>query len=315
MTEPLGQSLTEYQRKTDAQLSEHILRVKGERDVVILAHNYQRLAIQQVADIRGDSLALAREASRAQAGTIIFCGVHFMAETAKILNPERRVLIPEPMAGCPMAGMITAESLRQAKRDHPDAAVVTYVNSTAAVKAQSDICCTSSNAVEIVRAMGDREILFVPDRNLGSWVKSKTGARIILWEGWCHVHNEMTAAQVRQAREKWPQAKVVVHPETPPEVTALADYVTSTAGMIRLVATTIDDYIIGTEIGLVDALAAEFPDRNLYALTADAICPNMKLTTLAKLAYSLDHGVYEVTVSEDVRVAAKRALDRMLEVS
>ncbi|MHC4712276.1 MAG: quinolinate synthase NadA [Planctomycetota bacterium] len=287
------------------------------RGALILAHNYQLGEVQDVADFVGDSLGLARKAAETRSGLIVFCGVHFMAETAKILNPDATVLEPDPRAGCPLADMLTVESLRKLKSDRPDALVVTYVNSTAEVKAESDYCCTSGNAVSVINALpSDKEIIFVPDASLGEYVSQKTGRKLILWQGYCPTHHRITAAAVEEVRRKHPAAKVVVHPECTPDVTALADEVTSTSGIIAYAGKTpFEEYIVGTENGMLHRLAKEFPEKKFYHVTGLAICPNMKLNTLEKVLWALEETRHEVTLPEETSRRARRAVERMVEIA
>ncbi len=311
-------TLEEYQRLSDDELYKKISRLKEERDAVFLVHNYQVLPVQRLADFIGDSLALAQAAVKVKAKTIIFCGVHFMAESAKLLNPEKTVLLPDTGAGCPMADMVTPEALRQAREKYNNPIVVTYVNSSAAVKAESDICCTSSNAVEIINSLpADREILFVPDKNLGSYVAKKTGRKLILWPGYCYVHNRFTVQDILSAREEHPGATIIVHPECPPEVIERADMATSTSGMVQAVKEhpEVEEWVIGTEQGLVDQLSATYPQKGIYPLANSAICRNMKMITLAKAAWALENQKYEIMVPDQVATKARLALERMLEVS
>jgi quinolinate synthase len=314
-SQPL-KTVREYAALGGEELVQRIRQKKQELNAVILGHNYQLIDIQEVSDFVGDSLALSQEAADTQADIIVFCGVHFMAETAKILSPDKTVLMPDPGAGCPMADFVTAEGLRKLKARHPDAAVVTYVNSSAEVKAESDICCTSANAVQVAETIpSDRPIIFVPDRNLAQWVIDQTGRdNIIPWEGYCHVHDDMVLDELQFAREDHPNALVVIHPEARQELLDLADVVTSTSGMVRLAAEH-DELIIGTERGLVDKLQKDYPNKSFVPLSKAAICGNMKANTLPKLAWSLDHLRFEITMPEDVRRRAERALQRMLEVS
>jgi quinolinate synthase len=313
--EPLA-TVRDYQALSSEELTERIQRRKKELNAVILGHNYQRLEIQAVSDYLGDSLGLSQEAADTDADIIVFCGVHFMAETAKILSPTKTVLMPDPGAGCPMADFVTGDSLRALKAQHPDALVVTYVNSTAEVKAESDICCTSANAVEVVQSLPeDRPIIFVPDRNLAQWVIDKTGREnIIPWEGYSHVHEEIVMDELKWAKEDHPEAKVVIHPEARQELLDQADFVTSTSGMVNMAAEH-DALIIGTERGLVDQLQKKYPEKTFIPLSKAAICGNMKVNTPAKLAWSLDHLQYEVTMDEEIRARAETALRRMLEIS
>jgi quinolinate synthase len=306
----------DYAALPQDELKERILRRKAELDAVILGHNYQRVEIQEVSDFLGDSLGLSQEAAQTDAAVIVFCGVHFMAETAKVLSPQKTVLMPDPRAGCPMADFVTADALKRLKAEHPEAAVVAYVNSTAAVKALSDICCTSANAVRVVDSIPtDQPIIFVPDKNLASYVAQKTGRKnIIAWEGYCYVHDDMVLDELERAKKANPTAKVVVHPEARRELLDRADFISSTSGMVEL-AEKHDALIFGTERGLVDRLVALYPKKTLIPLSGAAICGNMKLNTMAKLAWSLDHGRHEVVLEEGVRQGAERALRRMLELS
>jgi quinolinate synthase len=290
---------------------------KEELNAVILGHNYQRVEIQEVSDFLGDSLGLSQEAADTDADVIVFCGVHFMAETAKILSPGKRVLMPDLKAGCPMADFVTGDSLRRLKAQHPDAAVVAYVNSTAEVKAESDICCTSSNAVQVVESIpAEQPIIFVPDRNLARYVIEKTGrTNVIAWDGYCYVHDDMVLEELAAAKKEHPNALVVVHPEARQDLLEQADVVTSTSGMVTVAEDEERPLIIGTERGLVDRLQQAMPDKTFVPLSGAAICGNMKLNTLAKLAYSLDHEEYEVLLDEDIRVRAEASLRRMLELS
>ena len=298
------------------ELRARILQRKEELNAVILGHNYQRVEIQDVSDYLGDSLGLSQEAAGTDADVIVFCGVHFMAETAKVLSPEKRVLMPDPRAGCPMADFVTGDALRRLKAEHTDAAVVAYVNSTAEVKAESDVCCTSSNAVRVVESIPpDRPVIFVPDRNLASYVAERTGRdNLIAWDGYCYVHDDMVLVELEAARKAHPKAKVVVHPEARKDLLDQADFVTSTSGMVRLAAEH-DELIIGTERGLVDRLTQVYRNKTLIPLSGAAICGNMKLNTVAKLAWSLDHEQHEIVLDERVRVRAESALRRMLELS
>ena len=297
-----------------ARQQAELRRLAAERDAVILAHNYQRPEVQDAADFVGDSLELARQAAATDASTILFCGVHFMAETAKILSPHKTVLMPDPRAGCPMANMVTPERLRALKAEHPGAVVVAYVNTSAAVKAESDVCCTSSNAVQIVRRVPARQpIIFVPDKNLGDWVMRETGREMILWDGFCHVHADITADDIQARKAEHPPAKVMAHPECPRAVLDLADVVTSTSGMLRFPAG--DDareYIVATETGLLHRLHQDYPDRRFVAATLNAVCPNMKLTTLEKAIEALDEGLNEIVVPPRISERAARAVARMV---
>ncbi|MBI4726732.1 quinolinate synthase NadA [candidate division TA06 bacterium] len=310
-------TLEEYQKLPSEKLYGLIAELKRQKDAVFLVHNYQTLDVQEIADFLGDSLALAQAAVRTKAGIIVFCGVHFMAESAKILNPGKKVLMPDVKAGCPMADMITAEALIAAKKQHDDPIVVAYVNSSAAVKAQSHICCTSSNAVKVVKSLSrDKQVLFVPDKNLGSYAAKVSGCRLILWPGYCFVHNRFTVEDVKAAREEYPGSRLIVHPECSPKVVELADEAASTSGMVKAVGEQagVNEWIIGTEMGLVDQLSQSHPDKGIYPLARHAVCRNMKMTTLAKIAWVLEHEENEIRLSEEMAEKARESLERMLAV-
>jgi quinolinate synthase len=276
-------TVLDYSALSNEELGERIRWRKSELNAVILGHNYQRIEIQDVSDFLGDSLALSQEAAETEADVIVFCGVHFMAETAKILSPEKTVLMPDSRAGCPMADFVTGDALRKQKARYPGAAVVAYVNSSAEVKAESDITCTSANAVEVVESVPvERPIIFVPDRNLAKYVIQETGREnIIAWDGYCYVHDDMVLEELDRAKEAHPNALVVIHPEARPDLLDVADRVTSTSGMVRM-AEEHDALIIGTEKGLVDKLQERYPEKTMIPLSGAAICGNMKLNTLAK---------------------------------
>jgi quinolinate synthase len=297
----------------DAELIEKISALKKRRNVVILAHNYQPGEVQDIADFVGDSLELSQDAAKTDAGVIVFCGVQFMAETASILCPEKVVLLPDMSAGCPLADMITAERLRAKKKEHPKAVVVCYINSPAEVKAESDICCTSANAVRVVESLDAREILFVPDQYLGHYVSAKTGKKMILWPGFCPTHVRIKPERIKELKREYPQAKVVVHPECTPEVIALADEVLGTGGMCRYAQRDeVREMIVGTELGIMHRLRKENPGKRFIPASEQAICPNMKLITLEKVLWSLEEMNPEVKVPEGIRVKAKAAVDKML---
>jgi quinolinate synthase len=299
-----------------AQLTDRIQKLRKERNAVILAHNYQLGEVQDIADFVGDSLELSQHAARTDAAVIIFCGVHFMAETASILSPDKLVLLPVKEAGCPMASMITAEDLRQMRREHPGAVVVCYVNTSAEVKAESDVCCTSANGVQLVQKLECEEIIFVPDQYLGHYISTQTKKKMILWPGYCPTHVRIQAADIHRVRKVYPRAEVMVHPECRPEVVALADFVYSTGGMIRHAKNTqTKATIIGTEIGIIHRLRKENPDKAFIPLSEQAVCPNMKLIGLENILWSLEEMSPEVKVPEHIRVKAKKAVDRMVEVS
>jgi len=299
----------------DTELIKEILDLKTRRGAVILAHNYQLGEVQDIADFVGDSLELSQRAAETGATVIVFCGVHFMAETASILCPDKVVLLPDMNAGCPMADMITPDRLREKKKEHPRAAVVCYINSSAEVKAESDICCTSANAVGIIESLDAQEILFVPDQYLGLYVSARTGKEMILWPGFCPTHVRITPERMEELRQEYPQAKIVVHPECRPEVIALADEVLSTGGMLRYARREgVREMIVGTEMGIIYRLRKENPGKSFIPVSEQAICPNMKLITLEKVLWSLEEMNPEVKVAERIRLGAKAAVDRMLRI-
>jgi quinolinate synthase len=296
-------------------LHERISALREERDAIILAHNYQVGPVQDIADLVGDSLELSRAAASMAGKVIVFCGVDFMAETAAILSPEKRVLLPAPDACCPMAEMVTAGEVRLLRERYPDAAVVAYVNTTAEVKAESDICCTSANAVKVVESLKENQVIFVPDRNLALYVARFTKKEILPWEGYCIVHDRFTPADVRAAREKHPGAEVLVHPECRPEVIDLADGVFSTSGIIRHVCTSPGkEFIIGTEVGILHRLGQECPGKWCYPLSEKAVCVNMKKTDLLMVCNALERMEPRITVPKEVALRARTAIDRMLAV-
>ena len=297
------------------EIIQEIRRLAVERDALIMAHNYQRDEIQEIADITGDSLGLSMEAARTEKQVIVFCGVHFMAESAAILSPQKIVLLPRPDAGCPMADMVTPEGLRQLKAQYPGAPVVTYVNSSAAVKAESDICCTSANAVRVVNSLDEPEVLLVPDRNLGKYIAKHTDKVCHFWEGYCPTHDRLTLEDVQRARADHPHALFMAHPECPPEILEHADHICSTSGMYEYARQSPEkSFIVGTEAGILYRLRKENPDKEFILPTSRLICPNMKLTALEDLLESLRTMEPRITVAEEVRVPAQRALDRMLAV-
>jgi quinolinate synthase len=302
-------------KERNVELAEEIMRLKRQRGAIILAHNYQRGEVQDLADFVGDSLELSQNAARTDTGVIVFCGVHFMAETASIICPDKKVLLPDIDAGCPMANMITAEKLIAKKQEVPDAAVVCYVNSSAAVKAESDICCTSANAVQVVQELNTDRVLFVPDQYLGHYISTKTGKEMILWPGYCPTHTKIQAEDIVARKGDYPGAKVIVHPECRPEVIALADEVLGTGGMCRFAGqTNASVIIVGTEVGIIHRLSKENPDKRFIAASSKAVCPNMKKITAEKVLWALEDLSPEVRVAEPIRVRAKKAVDRMLQV-
>lgn len=321
------------------ELREKILELKEKKNAIILSHNYQRDEVQEIADFTGDSLELSRTASTIDCDVIVFCGVNFMAESASILSPEKTVLLPESGACCPMADMITVSgarniqthfpgykftdgytypanfTLRDIKERHPGVPVVTYVNTTADVKAESDICCTSANGVKVVESLDSDNAICVPDRNLAMWIARNTKKQIISWDGFCHVHDRIRREDVLKAKEEHPDALVVAHPECRIEVLETADHVTSTSGMLRFAkASDAREFIIGTETGLLYRLRKENPEKIFHPLRKDMVCPNMKKTTLKSILRSLETMTNVIKVPEEIRTPAKRALDRMLEI-
>jgi len=295
------------------KIVEEIKKLKKQRNAIILAHNYQREEIQDIADFVGDSLELSRQATQVQCDVIVFCGVHFMAETAAILNPDKTVLLPEIEAGCPMADTVNVKELKEWIKKYPHAPVVSYVNTTAEVKALSYACCTSANAPHIVKAVPFDSIIFVPDKNLADWVKKQVPEKeIIPWNGFCPTHHMIKKEDVIRAKKAHPDALVVVHPECRPEVIELSDHVASTSGMVRYAkASPKKEFIIGTEVGLLYRLKKENPDKTFYPLKTTMICPNMKLTTLESVLRALKENQYVIKVPEDIRIKAYEAVQRM----
>lgn len=297
------------------EIIDAITKLKKERDAIILAHNYQIDEVQDIADFVGDSLGLSIKASEVQNKVIVFCGVRFMAETAKILNPAKTVLIPDKYAGCPMANMITANDVVELKKTYPGAIVVCYVNSTAEVKAHSDICCTSANAVKVVNSIPpDKNIIFIPDKYLGSYVAGQTKRNLILWHGYCPTHVLINAKTIIQLKKEHLDAEVLVHPECTPEVIEIADKVLSTGGMLKYAhESQKTEFIIGTEIGLIYRLKKQNPKKIFYPAQKNAICPNMKLINLEKIMWSLEDNVYEITLPDDILKKARSSLEKMKE--
>lgn len=297
------------------EIINEILRLAEQRDALILAHNYQRDEIQELAHITGDSLALSIEAANTDKAVIVFCGVHFMAESAAILAPEKTVLLPRLDAGCPMADMITAEGLREFKSRYPGVPVVTYVNSSAAVKAESDICCTSANAVKVVASLAEPEVILTPDRNLGRYIASQVDKVCHFWDGYCPTHERLTVADVNAVKTDYPDAIFMAHPECPPEVLALADHICSTTGMYSFAKENqARQFIVGTEAGILYRLRKENPEKEFILPTTRLICPNMKLTSVEDVLRALQSMSPQVTVPEEVRIPARLTLERMLAV-
>ena len=294
---------------------ERILALREERNAVILAHNYQRGEVQDIADFVGDSLELSQKAAATDADVIVFCGVHFMAETASIINPNRKVLLPDAGAGCPMANMITAAQLAAKKKELPGATVVTYINSSAAVKAESDYCCTSANGVKVVQSLPPGEIIFVPDQYLGDYISRRTGRKMALWPGYCPTHVRILPEDIIRARREHPGARVVVHPECRPEVIALADEALSTSGMVRYASRPdVAELIVGTEVDIIHRLKKENPGKRFYPASDKAVCPNMKKITLEKVLAALEKMAPEVKVPQEIRARALVPVERMLAI-
>jgi len=320
-------------------LQNQILKYKEEKQAIILSHNYQRDEIQEIADFVGDSLELSRIAATRDCAMIVFCGVHFMAESASILSPDKTVLLPEVQAGCPMADMIRVDAprpvrksfpgfdsppayvyppeftLKDIKRQYPGVPVVAYVNTTAEVKAESDICCTSANVVKVIESLPGDAVICVPDKNLSRWAAKNTKKTVIAWDGYCNVHERVTVDDVQRARNEHPKAVLMAHPECRIEVLEMADHVTSTSGMLRYAMTASEkEFIVGTEVGLMHRLRKENPEKTFYPLRKDMVCPNMKKTSLQSVLRAFKETTYVVNVPEHIRIPAKRALDRMLEI-
>lgn len=299
----------------EQDLQKKIQQLKRERNALILAHNYQIEEVQDIADFVGDSFGLSRKAAGTDQDVIVFCGVHFMAETAAILAPEKTVLLPEKMAGCPMADMINGDDLREAKQKYPEAAVVCYVNSSAEVKAESDICCTSANAVQVVNSLDQEQVLFVPDGNLAHWVSLHSSKKVIPWKGFCPTHHKITLADMDQVRKAKPGAPVAVHPECHPDLVAKADFVGSTGAILDFARKSdAEEIIIGTEMGILHRLEQENPGKKFYLLSTRLVCPNMKYTTLEKVAASLEKMQTVIQVPEEISQKAGVTLERMLSV-
>lgn len=295
-------------------LQEKINQLKKQKNAVLLAHNYQVTEVQEIADYLGDSLELSRIAAKVEHDIIVFAGVKFMAETAKILAPDKKVLLPRLDAGCPMADMIVVEELQELKAQHPDAKVVTYVNSSVEIKAESDACCTSANAVNVVKNIDADKIIFVPDRNLGSWVKNNVPEKeIIFFEGYCYVHNRIKKEELEEMKKLYPQAKIIAHPEVREELVEFADEVLSTSGMLRFAKQSdAKQFIVATEQGLLERMKRENPGKEFYPAYRPKICSNMKRTSLRDVYASLAEDKYEINIQPDIAKRAVNALDEML---
>jgi len=299
---------------SNKELIGQIAQWREKRGAVILAHNYQPGEIQDIADFLGDSLALSRQAAVSPEQVIVFCGVLFMAESAKILSPDKTVLLPRREAGCPLADTITADQVRQLKRDHPQAAVVCYVNSSAEVKAECDVCCTSSNALQVVEGVEAEEVVFVPDQNLGHYISRFTKKKMIIWNGFCYVHHRIRAEDLAQAKEAHPQALVLVHPECRPEIIDMGDHVLSTDGMLRFAhGSEAEEFIIGTEEGLIYRLQRENPHKRFFSAGRAMVCVNMKAIHLEDVLLSLQRDQYAISIPSGIQKRAQRALNRMLQ--
>ncbi len=296
-------------------MKEKIKQLAQKKNAIILAHNYQPAEIQDVADLCGDSLELSIKAAKTDADVIVFCGVHFMAETAFILSPEKTILLPNTDAGCPMADMIDPVALKEKKQALGNIPVITYVNSSASVKAVSDICCTSANAVKVVNSIDSDEILMTPDKNLAQYAAANTSKKIHLWDGYCPFHNTLTANDVIQAKKKHPKACFIAHPECPPDVLALADSIQSTSGMIKFAGESdSSSFILGTETGLLYPISKAYPEKEFYPASQQMYCTDMKKITLKNLCDSLENLTGEITVSEDIRRNALGAVQKMIDL-
>jgi len=307
-------TIEKYNQKS---LIKEILFWKKKRDAVILAHIYQPGEIQDIADFTGDSLFLSQQAALTDAKVIVFCGVHFMAETAAMLSPEKIILLPEAKAGCPMADMAPAEEVRNKIKDLPGIVVLSYVNSSAIVKSLSDYCCTSSNAVQVAKAIpAEKEILFLPDKNLADFTIKNSKRKIIPWPGFCPVHHLLTLDDIIKVKKLHPQALLLVHPECRPEICNLADYIGSTRGIINFASNNpATEYIIATELGILYPLKKNNPQKNFFPASENMVCQNMKLNTLEKILYSLKNLEPQITVPDEIRRKSLKALNRMMEIS
>jgi len=302
--------------REDKELVRKIKELKKKRNAIILAHNYQLPEVQDIADFRGDSLELSRIAAKTDAEVIVFCGVYFMAETASILSPDKKVIMPDTSAGCPMANMMNADDLRKLKQKHPQAVAVGYVNTSAEVKAELDYCCTSTNAIAVVNALKDKkEIIFIPDKYLADYVSKKSGRKLISWHGFCPTHVKILPEDLKREKKFHPKVKVMVHPECLASVVALADAVLSTSQMGKYAKENpAKEFIVGTESGLIYRLKQDNPDKEFYPASERAVCPNMKLTTQEKILWALEELKDEVRVSDDIRKKARLAIERMLAI-
>ncbi|ACS98748.1 MULTISPECIES: quinolinate synthase NadA [Paenibacillus] len=303
----------ERKAEQNRELRERLMQLKKERNAIILAHYYQRDEIQEVADFRGDSFLLAQKAAQTDADVIVFCGVHFMGESAKILAPNKTVIIPDERAGCPMADMVNVDGLRKLKAQHPNATVVTYINSSAEIKAETDICCTSANAVKVVNSVEGDEVIWVPDKNLGHYVQQNTDKKMIIWEGYCNTHDMLTVKDVEEMKAKYPNAQFVVHPECRPEVVELGDFVGSTTAIIKYCKESdCQEFIVGTEDGTGYQLRLDSPNKTFHFASKYLVCPNMKVNNLKKLVKCLETMQPQIYVPDHVADEARKSLERML---
>ncbi|NIK72168.1 quinolinate synthase NadA [Paenibacillus sp. BK033] len=303
----------ERKAEQNRELRERLMQLKKERNAIILAHYYQRDEIQEVADFRGDSFLLAQKAAQTDADVIVFCGVHFMGESAKILAPNKTVIIPDERAGCPMADMVNVDGLRKLKAQHPNATVVTYINSSAEIKAETDICCTSANAVKVVNSVEGDEVIWVPDKNLGHYVQQNTDKKMIIWEGYCNTHDMLTVKDVEEMKAKYPNAQFVVHPECRPEVVELGDFVGSTTAIIKYCKESdCQEFIVGTEDGTGYQLRLDSPNKTFHFASKYLVCPNMKVNNLKKLVKCLETMQPQIYVPDHVAEQARKSLERML---
>jgi quinolinate synthase len=305
----------ERKAEQNQELKERIQQLKKERNAIILAHYYQRDEIQEVADFRGDSFLLAQKAATTDADVIVFCGVHFMGESAKILAYDKTVLVPDERAGCPMADMVNVDGLRELKKKHPKAKVVAYINTSAEVKAETDICCTSANSIKVIESIDSDEIIWVPDKNLGDYVSKFTSKKMIIWEGYCNTHDMLTVKDVYEMKEKYPNAQFVVHPECRPDVVKLGDFVGSTTGIIKYCRESdCQEFIVGTEDGTGYQLRMDSPHKTFHMATKYLVCPNMKVNNLKKVVRALETMQPQIYVSPQVADKARGSLERMLAV-
>ncbi|MCR8645848.1 quinolinate synthase NadA [Paenibacillus sp. N1-5-1-14] len=303
----------QHKAEQNRVLRERLAQLKKERNAIILAHYYQRDEIQEIADFRGDSFLLAQKAASTDADVIVFCGVHFMGESAKILAPTKTVIIPDERAGCPMADMVNVEGLRALKRQHPNAKVVAYINTSAEVKSETDICCTSANALKVVNSVDSDEVIWVPDKNLGDYVSKFTNKKMIIWEGYCNTHDMLTIKDVEEMKRLHPNAQFVVHPECRPEVVAMGDFVGSTTAIIKYCKESpCQEFIVGTEDGTGYQLRLNSPDKQFHFATKYLVCPNMKVNNLKKVVKALETMKPEIYVPDHVAEQARQSLERML---